>query len=506
MTDIRVDISSWEALDHVPIGIFALRGDLTVVYWNVCLEDWSGIGRNEMLGTKIAERFPYFAELEIADRLRAVFQDGAPVVFSSQFHRHIIPRSDGEPCFQETTVTAIPAEKGDRFYALFSLQDVTDLTRRVQGYWEINKRLKQEIAERLSEIAERKKAERAVQEREQAIRAIVNSATDAIITFGEDGKIIAVNQTTEQMFGYAGNDLLGQNLSILTPQPLRQEHEEFVANYLRTRPPKIIGSGRETIGRRQDGTTFPIDLAISEHRHNTQRLFTGIIRDISERKQLQRDVLGIAEDQQRRIGQDLHDSTQQELSGLGMLARTLLDNLSKGPDEVEEGERNTLRTMASKIVDGLARAQREVQAISRGLATMRIDAEGLMDALGELASRTDDLEGVTCAFKCEQPVEAADSSTATHLYRIAQEAITNALKHGRPEYILIALESNDGQLILQVADDGAGLDSASVDNQGLGLKTMLYRANLIGASLTVKPIEAGGTLVVCQVSAEGSVR
>ncbi len=93
---------------------------------------------------------------------------------------------------------------------------------------------------------------------------------------------------------------------------------------------------------------------------------------------------------------------------------------------------------------------------------------------------------------------SADSSTATHLYRIAQEAITNALKHGESEHILIALESDNGQPILQVADDGIGFD-ATEQTEGMGLKTMLYRASLIGASLTVSPVETGGTLVTCRV-------
>ena len=129
---------------------------------------------------------------------------------------------------------------------------------------------------------------------------------------------------------------------------------------------------------------------------------------------------------------------------------------------------------------------------------MTLDAQGLMDALRELASRTDELEGLTCAFKCEQPVEVTDSLTATHLYRIAQEAVTNALKHGGPEHILIALESENGQPILQVADDGIGFDSKE-ENEGMGLKTMFYRASLIGASLKVSSVETGGALVTCKV-------
>ncbi|MEX1027682.1 MAG: ATP-binding protein, partial [Candidatus Paceibacterota bacterium] len=131
--------------------------------------------------------------------------------------------------------------------------------------------------------------------------------------------------------------------------------------------------------------------------------------------------------------------------------------------------------------------------------------EGLMDALRELASRTDELPGVTCAFKCEQPVDVADSFTATHLYRIAQEALTNALKHARPEHILIALESDNGHPILQVADDGTGFNS-SEKSEGMGLKTMQYRASLIGANLAITPVESGGTLVTCKVFGGGNLR
>lgn len=125
-----------------------------------------------------------------------------------------------------------------------------------------------------------------------------------------------------------------------------------------------------------------------------------------------------------------------------------------------------------------------------------------MDALRELSSRTDEVHGVTCAFKCEQPVEVTESYTATHLYRIAQEALTNALKHAHPRHILIALESDHGQPNLMVADDGIGFN-LSEKNEGMGLKIMQYRASLIGAKLTISPVDTGGTLVACKVFGGG---
>ncbi len=349
------------------------------------------------------------------------------------------------------------------------------------------------------EITERKEAEQLLRESEEKVRAIVKTATDAIITIGEDGVIRAANPATKKMFGYSVDETLGHNVNILMPSPFREEHDGYIASYLKTGVAKIIGIGRELTGRRKDGTTFPIDVAVSRHYDQNEWLFTGVIRDISERMQLQRDVLHIAEDEQRRIGQDLHDSVQQELAGLGMLAQTLLDNLANASSGLDERGTRQTSELVTKIVNGIASTQQEVQTISRGLVPLRLDSQGLMDALHELAARTDGLEGVSCAFKCEEPVEIEDGVTATHLYRIAQEAITNSLKHGRPEHILIALETDDGRPMLQVADDGTGFDSTQ-DNGGMGLKTMLYRASLIGASVSLKPVDAGGTLVTCRIS------
>lgn len=350
------------------------------------------------------------------------------------------------------------------------------------------------------DVTERNRAEKTLRDSEERLRAILNTATDAVITIDQRGIIESVNAAAEKMFGYTNAEFVGQNVRMLMPPPYHDEHDGYIARYRETGKARIIGIGREVVGLRKDHTTFPIDLAISQVDH--LGLYTGIIRDITERKSLQREVLGIAEGEQRRIGQDLHDSTQQELAGLGMLAQTLLDNLSKVTDNLDAAQISRLRELTMKIVKGIARAHREVQSIARGLVPLRIGSEGLMDALRELAFKTDDLEGVTCAFKCEQPVEIEESLIATHLYRIAQEAVTNALKHGRAEHILIALETDNGQTILQIADDGIGFDSTK-ECEGLGLKTMPYRASLMGASFTVRPVEAGGTLVTCRVSRGG---
>jgi PAS domain S-box-containing protein len=346
------------------------------------------------------------------------------------------------------------------------------------------------------DITERKRRERILREREERLRAVLNTASDAIVNIDKRGIITDINSAAERMFGYREEELVGRNVKILMPQPYSSEHDDYIKRYLETGERRIIGIGRELFGKRKDGSTFSIDLSVSEVDHLD--LFTGIIRDISEYKMLQRDILAIAEDEQRRIGQDLHDGIQQQLTGIELLAQTLLNKLTREPGDLPKTSTENCRAIAKRILDGLVLAHQEVQRVSRGLVPITLDRDGLQDALHRLALSTDQAEGVSCAFKCEQPISVSDCLVATHLYRIAQEAVANAMKHASPEHILIALESADGKLTLQVADDGCGFDS-SANSDGMGLKTMRYRAGLFGGNLTITPIDTGGTLVECVV-------
>jgi signal transduction histidine kinase len=230
-----------------------------------------------------------------------------------------------------------------------------------------------------------------------------------------------------------------------------------------------------------------VDLAVSEIKH--LGLFTGIIRDISERKELQERILRVATEEQRRIGHDLHDDVGQELTGLGLFAATARTALQRGAlPQAQE--------MTDKLVEGIKRTLGKVRALSRGLNPVEVDSEGLMSALAELAGRTSEAGGITCTFTCEHPVQFKDNAVATHLFHIAQEATSNAVKHGRAAHVDIALAEEGGAVSLSVRDDGTGIDLAS-RSEGLGLRIMRYRADLIHATFTVEPLAEGGTLVRC---------
>ena len=327
------------------------------------------------------------------------------------------------------------------------------------------------------------------------VRAIVDTAVDGIITINEEGTIESFNPAAERVFGYAAAEVVGQDVTMLMPSPYRNEHDAYLNRYLQTGEKRIIGIGREVRGRRKDGSTFPMDLAVSEFHDGNGRKFAGIARDITERKRLEREVLEIAAGERHRIIQELHDTTCQELAGLGLLAQGLANQVAV--ESPAEGG------VATKIANGIGRALDQLRAILKGLWPVEVDASGLMAALDELAAQTEALTGITCRFDCAEPITLRDNTMATHLYHIAKEAVTNAVKHGSPTHIGITLDRDGDFVALGVRDNGRGFSEPLDECQGMGLRIMQYRAGLIGATLSIGRVEGGGTVVACRFSEDG---
>ena len=145
------------------------------------------------------------------------------------------------------------------------------------------------------ELAERQRGEQALRDSESRMRAILTSAVDGIITIDDRGIMELVNPAAERLFGYSAAEMIGRNVSMLMPNPYRDQHDQYIENYKRTRQPKIIGIGREVTGLRKDGSTFPMDLGVSEVQLGSRRIFTGIVRDITERKRVEDELRGAKE-------------------------------------------------------------------------------------------------------------------------------------------------------------------------------------------------------------------
>jgi PAS domain S-box-containing protein len=341
-------------------------------------------------------------------------------------------------------------------------------------------------------VAELQKARDALRESEDRNRGILETAVNAIITINERGVIESANSATERMFGYTQSELVGQNVSLLMPSPYREQHDSYVERYQRTGERKIIGIGRETIARRKDGSVFPVDLSVGEVRLARGRAFTGIIRDISERKMLEQKILDISEEEQQRIGQDIHDDLCQQLAAIGCLAQVALQRVRQRSGEEAAA--------IEEIVQLLSQAGARARQMSRGLIPVVLESEGLMSALNELAAGTEKIFHASCSFACGEPVLVRDNRAATQLYRIAQEAVGNAIKHSHADHIEISLSSRAGRIVLLIHDNGIGIpDHSPGRGTGLGLLTMAHRARMLGGQITIGPGRFGGTLVECDV-------
>lgn len=211
----------------------------------------------------------------------------------------------------------------------------------------------------------------------------------------------------------------------------------------------------------------------------------------AEQVRLEREVLEISESERRRIGHDLHDGLGQRLTAASMTTNAFIGMLKEhAPKLTQRGE---------DIGRQLREAIAEVRSLSHGLAPVALADDGLMSALTSLAEDTSRGGAVRCVFECADPVRVANAETADHLYRIAQEAVNNALKHAAPSEIRISLEHKDGVLVIEVDDDGEGFDETATPADGIGLRVMGYRARLIEGDLRIDSPPAGGTRISCRV-------
>ncbi len=212
----------------------------------------------------------------------------------------------------------------------------------------------------------------------------------------------------------------------------------------------------------------------------------------TEQRRLERQLLEISDREQARIGQDIHDGLCQYLVSLAFDANTLGSRLSL--------QAHPEAAIAQRLAELLDRAITESRQLSRGLFPIRLEGEGLVPALEELARTTRERFQVRCRLTSKAPVFIQDSTVATHLYRIAQEAVNNAVKHSRAKAISISLHARAGQLELKIADNGTGFaPGAAGTATGMGLHIMDYRARSIGGTLRSSPASSGGTLVCCCV-------
>ncbi|MCC6698207.1 MAG: PAS domain S-box protein [Candidatus Hydrogenedentes bacterium] len=381
------------------------------------------------------------------------------------------------------SMIAVPVIVDRRLLGVFGLAT----ERRKQTWLEEDIRMLEAVGQMIGNALERKRKEEALHRSEVRFREFADRMPVPIGI--HDGRnFVFMNDAAVKATGYLREHILGKEfLNLIHPddrQPIRIRMEEFAqgAQGDRREVRYITRQGEE---RWADAQSCPIEF-------EGEQAFLVVAIDITDRKRLERQVLDISAREQIRIGQDLHDRLGQHLTGIGFKSQTLAQALAE-KDDPEAG-------VAATIVHLVTEAIVMTRNMARGLYPIELEAEGLMTALEEMAVSTQQLFGVSCRFVCEEPIMLDRPTAATHLYRIAQEAVNNAVKHGKPASVEIALAVEGDLLVLSVTDDGVGIVAGADPGEGLGMSIMSYRANMLGGTLNVEPGPSGGTRVCCTIA------
>ncbi len=345
------------------------------------------------------------------------------------------------------------------------------------------------------DITDLKRAERALQEERNVVATILDTVGALVVVLDPDGCILRFNRACERATGRAFEAVKGLHIGdLLETAEDRSRFRALVEQWCTG-----VGSSEQD----ECGVTAGCDRRIIAWSGTVLRAGDGRVEyviasgtDVTERKRLERALLDISVREQRRIGQDLHDGLGQHLTGTAFMSKVLQQRLEEHalPEAVEAG----------KIVKLVNEAIEKTRELSRGLVPVVSDADGLMSSLQRFAGEVEDLFSVSCRFVCDVPVLLDDVAAATHLFHIAQEAVSNAIKHGHAARIVLALSVHDGMGRLAIEDDGVGIGNTPASQSGMGLRIMGYRASMIGGSLDVRrEPDSTGTTVDCRFPMRG---
>jgi len=336
------------------------------------------------------------------------------------------------------------------------------------------------------DVTEREAAERALRESEERFAKAFRSAPVAmtITTFSEN-RYLDVNESYCTLTGYTRDELLGHTSTELGIVP------EKAPNIPGFRELSASGRAREVEFpiRTKAGETRDILLSAELIEIGGLTCVLGIGFDVTDRKRLEREVIEAAEQERRRIGQDLHDELGQQLTGAAFISEVLSRSLAT-EDRAEAEHARQLTELINSILA-------ETRDLSRLLSPVDIFADGLVDALQDLADQTERIFDVSCVLETGGSVRVTDNAVATHLYRIAQEAVNNAVKHAAPSSLHIRLKQRPEGLRLRIEDDGTGIEPLALEQpSGIGVRTMRYRATLIGGVIQIGRTDTGSEVSI----------
>ena len=325
---------------------------------------------------------------------------------------------------------------------------------------------------------------------EEALRThgrVLEAMREGVIVLDVHSTIRLVNRALVRLTGYEPAELVGRHGRMLTLFTEAQYREAKAEIDRQLNEADFFQLDIECA--RRDGSVFLANCVVTPIEIGGEKLRLVVMEDVTQRRELEREIIEIANREQRRIGNDLHDGLGQELTGVALMLRGLVGRLAK-ENSASVGD-------AEEIVALVNNAIENTRLLARGLSPVSIERGGLPSALRALATRMRETYGTQVRFRSRiWPQLALDSGASNHLYRIAQEAVNNAIKHGHASDVLIDLQVTGTSVALIVSDNGSGLAPGASLTSGMGLKIMRYRATMLGGEVVIEARKEGGTRMI----------
>jgi PAS domain S-box-containing protein len=331
------------------------------------------------------------------------------------------------------------------------------------------------------DITELKQTEEALQQERNVVTAILDTVGALVVVLDPGGRITRFNRACEQVTGYSFAEVQGKFIwdLFLLPEDVERFKTSFLTVHSDQHPHEYESCWVSRDGKQR---TIAWSATVLPGANDAVSYIVASGIDITERKHMEKTILEISAREQRRIGQDLHDGLGQHLTGVAFMSKVQEQKLAE-KGLAESGD-------AARIVSLVNEAIHKTRELAHGLLPVSSDSQGLMSALKRWAAEVEDLFHISCRLQLDGPVYIHDANLSTHLYRIAQEAVNNAIRHGQAKSITISLLAGTDFGTLKIENDGAGLPEPHIQGSGMGMQIMTYRARMIGGSLNV---ESGGT-------------
>jgi PAS domain S-box-containing protein len=314
---------------------------------------------------------------------------------------------------------------------------------------------------------------------ERQLKNVVYSAPLILFEIAPDGMITFSEGKGLESLGLKPGQAVGQSI-----QEMYSEYPDVLRQFERARQGEEFSFTVEVQGVHWEGRYWPVfDL------DGSVKSLIGVALNVSDRIQLEQEVLEIGAAAQRRIGNDLHDNLGQQLTGISFHAKALSQKL-EGLNLAEAGDAQQICELVNQAID-------QTRKLARDLIPVHLEATGFIDALRELCENAEALFDVACRLETNLDFSLEDHAKATHLYSLAQESINNAVRHGEAKEIVVSLKAVDDLITMSIEDDGAGFPKDRRGGDGLGLKIMRYRADMIGANIAFTDRPEGGACVAC---------